>query len=78
MKAKRLKGIVNSIDDDFDIFIRNSVNPCGSIQQLEQVEVSTYGFFGKDIPCLILNTDNAKKIETNEEGESIDLIGKEK
>jgi hypothetical protein len=27
---------------------------------------------------LILNTDNAKKIETNEEGESIDLIGKEK
>lgn len=77
MKAKRLKEIVNSIDDDTEVFIRNSVNPCGNIQELEQVEVSTYGFFGKDIPCLILNTDSSKEIETYEEDEYIDFIGKE-
>ena len=77
MKAKRLKEIVNKIDDDFNIFVRNSINPCGNIQELEQAEISTYGFFGKDIPCLILNTNSSKEIETNDEDEYIDFIGKE-
>ena len=41
--------------------IRNSVNPCGNIGDLENVEQSSYGFFGKNIPCLIFNTANTEK-----------------
>jgi hypothetical protein len=74
MKAKRLKEILANVDDEFEIFVRNSVNPCGNIQELEQAELSTYGFFGSSIPCLILNTDSSKKLETNEEDKVIDLI----
>ena len=76
MKAKRLKEILTNIDDDMEIFVRNSVNFCGNIQELEQIEVSTYGFFGVSLPCLILNTDSSKKIETNGEDEYIDFIKK--
>ncbi|ADO59750.1 hypothetical protein [Paenibacillus polymyxa] len=81
MKVKRLKEILESldeklenVDDDLEVFIRNSVNPCGNIQELEQVEFSTYGFFGKAIPCLILNTDSSKTLETNKEDEVIYYI----
>lgn len=42
MKAKILKDIVNSIDDDTEIFIRNSVNSCGNVSELIQVELATY------------------------------------
>jgi len=74
MKAKRLKEIFKDIDDDVEIFVRNSVNPCGNIQELEQVEMSTYGFFGSSIKCLILNTDSSKELEQNEDEETIDII----
>lgn len=77
MKAKRLKEILMNVDDELDVFIRNSVNPCGNIQELDQVEVSTYGFFGKKVPCLILNSSSSKEIETNEKDEYIDFIKKE-
>lgn len=77
MKAKRLKQILMNVDDELDIFIRNSVNPCGNIQDLEQAELSTYGLFGRSIPCLILNTISSKEIETNEKDEYIDFIKKE-
>ncbi|MBP1308991.1 hypothetical protein JOD82_002011 [Paenibacillus sp. 1182] len=81
MNAKSLKEILANldkkladVDDDMDVFIRNSVNPCGNIQELEQVEFSTYGFFGKSIPCLILNTDSSKTLERNKDDEVIDYI----
>lgn len=74
MIAKRLKELLDNIDDDTEIFIRNSVNPCGNIQELKQVEVSTYCFFGKDIACVILNTDSSKEIENNKEANCIDFI----
>ena len=49
MKAKRLKELLETIDDNTEIFIRNTVNICGNISELEQVEESSYGFFGKSI-----------------------------
>lgn len=73
MKAKRLKEILRNIDGDTEIYIRNSVNICGDIQDLSQVEVSTYGFFGTSIPCLILNTCSSKELE-EEDDEVIDFI----
>ena len=74
MKAKRFKEILENIDDDMEIFIRNSVNPLGNISSLDQAESSSYGFFGESIPCLILNTDASKEIEANKHGEYIDFI----
>lgn len=74
MKAKRLKEILEkiNIDDDTEIFIRNSINPLGNISSLDQVEYSSYGFFGKDISCLILNTHISKEIDND--GYYIDFI----
>lgn len=75
MKAKRLKEILNNLDDNLEVFIRNSYNICGTIGELEQVEKSFYGFFGEDVPCLILNTSYSKKIEmTDDEENYIDYI----
>lgn len=31
MKVKRLKELLNNLDDDLEIFIRNSNNICGNI-----------------------------------------------
>lgn len=75
MKVKRLKELLNNLDDDLDIFIRNSHNICGTIGELEQVEKSFYGFFGSDIPCVILNTQYSKEMEFVEDEETfIDYI----
>lgn len=75
MKLGRLKEIIKDMDDDeLEIFIRNSINPCGNISRLEQIQTSTYGSFGKSIHCLILNSDNSKELETNEDEEYIDFI----
>lgn len=72
MKAKRLKELLNNIDDNTEIFIRNSVNICGNIQELAQIEVTKYSNMGELKPCIILNTCNAIDIELNEEGSYID------
>lgn len=75
MKVKRLKEILNNLDDNLEVFIRNSLNICGTIGELEQVEKSFYGFFGEDIPCLILNTSYSKILEeTDDEEKYIDYI----
>ena len=74
MKIKRLKEIVNELDDGLEVFVRNSVNPVGNIQELSQIEKSSYGFFGESIPCLILNTDSSKELETAENDDIIDFI----
>lgn len=74
MKAKRLKELLAHVDDDCEIFIRNSVNPIGNIQELEQVEESFYSFFGDDISCLILNTSSSKVLEEDDEENTIDFI----
>ena len=74
MKVKRLKELLNNLDDDLEIFIRNSNNIYGNISELEQVEKSYYGFFGSSIPCLILNTSSSKELEKIDDEEVIDYI----
>jgi hypothetical protein len=75
MIAKRLKEILVDVPDDTEIFIRNSVNPCGNIDGLQQIQKSSYSFFGTTIPCIILNTSSSKELEVDEKDyEVIDLI----
>jgi len=59
--VKRLKEIIKDMPDDLEIYIRNSRNICGTIGELENVEKTFYGFFGNDIPCLVLNTQYTSK-----------------
>lgn len=73
MKVKRLKEILNELDENLEVFIRNSVNPAGNIQELDQIEEYSYAFFSSDVECLILNTDSSKDIEIKND-EIIDLI----
>lgn len=73
MKVGRLKEILSNLDNDLEIFIRNSHNLCGNIGELYQVEKSTYGFMGDSVDCIILNTAHTvKEIEEDEEGNIID------
>ena len=69
MKVKRLKEILNNLDDDLDVMIRNSVNICGNISELAQLEKSAYGFFGSEIPCIILNSDVNLKLDEEDNSE---------
>ena len=75
MKISRLKEIIKDMPDDLEVFIRNSVNTCGTIADLEQVEKSYYGFLSTDIPCIILNTAHTnQKLEFNDDDNYIDYI----
>lgn len=74
MKVKRLKELLKNIDDDTEVFIRNTVNICGNITELDQVEETSYSFLGKSIPCIILNTSNSKEIELDKDDEILDFI----
>lgn len=55
-KVGDLKKMLENVEDDTEVFIQNIVNPCGNISELGKVEKSTYGFFGKDNPCVILKS----------------------
>lgn len=74
MKIGRLKEILSNLDDDLEIFIRNSVNICGNIGELYQIEKSTYGFMGDSVDCIILNTYYSKNLEEDDNENIIDYI----
>ena len=75
MKVRKLNEIINNLDDNLYIFIRNSVNICGGVSELEQVEKATYGFFGDSIPCLILNPCHVDiDLERDKEGKALDFV----
>lgn len=77
MKVKRAKEILKNLDDDAEIFIKNSYNPLGNIGELCQIEKTTYGFMGKSLPCVVLNTFYTKdELVTDEDDEIIDFIEK--
>ena len=63
MKAKRLKEILENVDDDTDIYIRNSMNIFGSIQGLEQVEDTNIDYVSRKEKILILNTESSKSLK---------------
>ena len=63
MKAKRLKEILENVDDDTDIYIRNLMNIFGSIQGLEQVEDTNIDYVSRKEKILILNTESSKSLK---------------
>lgn len=55
-KVKDLKEFLKDLDDELEIYIKNSVNVCGNISELAEAKTNTYGSFGESIPCVILDT----------------------
>lgn len=53
MKVKELIKKLKSQDGEKEVFIRVQT-PTGNIAGIDKVRKSTYGFFGKSIPCIIL------------------------
>lgn len=54
MTVKEFREQLKDKDDDMEVFIRCTTNPCGNIVDAEEVSETTYGFFGSSIPCIII------------------------
>lgn len=53
MNIGELKAKIENLDDNLEVFIREQTLT-GNIVELKDVSKSEYGFFGKDIECIIL------------------------
>lgn len=75
MRVKELIEWLQKFDKDLEVFIRNSVNICGNISELSQIEKTTYGFFGTDIDCVVFNSANsANDFKLNEIDDYVQYI----
>lgn len=54
MKIKDIKEAIKNLDNNLEVFIRCTYNPCGNIIEAGKFNKSTYGFFGKSIDCIII------------------------
>jgi hypothetical protein len=54
LTAGELKAILADIPDETEVKIRTCHTSCGNIVEAGTAEMSSYGFFGNDIPCLII------------------------
>ena len=78
MKVKELIKLLEQVNGEDEVFIRNSVNPCGTIGELIQVEKGQYGFMGVRIDCILFNTEYAgTAIKTNPKYDETDETEKE-
>lgn len=67
MKVKELKELLSKHDDELQVMIRNTINPIGNIEELEEIEEASFSFFGESVKCIILNTYHSfNKEEINE------------
>ena len=53
MTVKELKEILAQYPDELEVMTKKN-NVCGNIGEIYNVNESSYGFFGKKIPCIIL------------------------
>lgn len=54
LKVGELRKQLEGVDDDDQVFIRCCHNICGNIVEAGIADKSTYGFFGDDVPCIII------------------------
>lgn len=57
MKVKDLKKQIEDAPDDMEVFVRCISNPCANIVQAKKAAKSTYGFFGIEVECIIIEPD---------------------
>jgi len=56
MKVGELKEILNHYSDDMEVMTKKT-EILGNIAYVNSVRKSTYGFFGADIPCVLLTDE---------------------
>jgi hypothetical protein len=56
MKVRELIKLLQSLPEDVEVFYR-SHHQTGNIKSVDRIEEDTYGFFGKNIPCVILDQE---------------------
>lgn len=49
-----LRQMLEGIADDVEVKIRTCHNLCGNIVEAGNAELSSYGFFGSSIPCIVI------------------------
>lgn len=54
LNVKTLREALEGKPDDATVFFDRVAPICGNIEAAYLVEETTYGFFGKDIPCVII------------------------
>lgn len=54
MTVGALKKMIESVPDDTEVYLRCCHNPTGNIVEAGIAEQTTKGFFGTDIPCIII------------------------
>ena len=53
MTVKKLKEILTQYPDELGVMTKKN-NVCGNIGEIYNVKESSYGFFGKEVSCIIL------------------------
>lgn len=56
MKTKELIEILKTCDPDADVMTKKT-ELFGNVGEVNSVQSSTYGFFGKSIPCVLLSDE---------------------
>lgn len=57
MNVDELRQQLEGVDGDTEVFLRCVPNPCGNITEAGRADLSRYGFFGKSLPCVIIEPD---------------------
>lgn len=56
MTIGEFKEIIKDVDDNVELCIRHK-SLIGDVIEVSSAEVTTYGFFGKELPCVILDKE---------------------
>lgn len=56
LKVGDIKKALENMPDDMEVYIHNTINPCGNISELGKIQEDVYASFGKTYPCLILKS----------------------
>lgn len=56
MTVKELRDILKDFDDDIDVMTKKT-EILGNIGDINSVRKDSYGFFGTDVPCVLLTDE---------------------
>ena len=56
MTVKELRDILKNFDDDVDVMTKKT-EILGNVGYINSVRQDSYGFFGADVPCVLLTDD---------------------
>lgn len=60
MTVKELKEALNQYPDDYDVMTKKT-EILGNVGEVNSLRKDSYGFFGADIPCVLLTDEYARE-----------------